>query len=668
MKKKTRIARTACLSMALLMALSSFSWAESSITKEETVYVNLSHEGKVENIIVSDWLHSEELNAEFYDVSTLDDIKNVKGEEKPIAEGNTLKWKTDKGEIYYQGNTKKDLPLEFDLEYKLNGEKISPELLAGESGKLEIRMEITNKDSHEELLSSGRKTLYTPFAVATVFNFPTDNCRNITVNTGKVVNDGNTSIVTYASVPGLEESLDIDDEDFDDMFDLPKELILKADVYDFEMGDILITAISDASILNDIEGFDDIIDETEDGVEDLSDASEEVQSGIETLSDGTGELLSKFGEFNDGMFSLKDSMSIMEDSINDKILEGSIELTSGVDEFKEKTEELKDGTEELKDGTEELNDGIREAFSGASELKWGSSKLADNLELMATQVAGSSLDTDEVKTAVEKAVEKAVEGAVAAAIANDATLTKSQKDNLEATATAAGSQAGDATGQAIKDSLDAKLVPLMTKLGGGLNQLLLGAQALEGGLKDLTNGMKALVNGSDDLKDGMETLNDNAELFQTGASDLAYGANELTDGLEALGEGAVGMKEGIEGLADASKTANGGIDSLQKGAEDLYEGYGTFSDEGVEELHDKVMEKTKEYDELFEIKESLVELSDRYDNFSGIGENTEGKLKFVIKIDGIEEEAVVEEAPTVEKEKTGFIAWIKNTWNKIFKK
>src|SRR6056297_115846 len=668
MKNKKRIARASCMSMALLMAFSSFSWATETATKEETVYVNLSHEGKVVNIIVSDWLHSEEMDVEFDDVSTLEGIRNVKGEEVPVASGQSLRWKTEKGEIYYQGTTTKKLPIEFDLKYKLDGKPVSPELLAGRTGKLEIRMKITNNDAHDVMLSSGSKRLFTPFAVAAVFNFPTDNCRNISVNTGKVMNDGNTSIVTYASVPGLEESLDIDDEDFDEMFDLPEELVLEADVNDFEMGDILITAASDSSILNDIEGFDDMIEETEDGVWDLSDASEEVQSGIEELSDGTENLLRNFEDFNRGMFYLEDAVSELEENINGRILDGSMDLTDGAEEFWEKTGELKDGSEELYEGSVELEDGLDDVYLGAVALKDGTKQLTAGIEQMIAEMGASSMDTDSVSDAIEDAVKNAVAGAVAGVIAGDDSLTEAQEAYLEAAASAAGEQAGAAAGAGVKASLDDKMGELMTKLEGGLTQLLYGAQALDDGIYDLKSGLWQLSDGAEELSDGMNTLDENAELFEDGAQELADGAVELMDGLGALGQGAAILKEGADGLAEASNTANKGIGTLQSGAEDLFEGYETFSEEGVEELHDKLFEKTDEYYELFEIKESLADLSSRYENFSGIGENMEGKLKFVIKIDGIEAKDEEVEAPPVEKEKTGFIGWVKNKWNNIFKK
>lgn len=662
--KKTGIARTISLSMAIMMAFSSFAWAESSAIKEETVYVNLSHQGKVENITVSDWLHSEDMDVEFDDVSTLKGIKNVKGEEKPFAKGGSLKWKTDKGEIYYQGKTDKKLPLEFEISYMLDGEKISPELLAGANGRLQIKMEITNTEANEVMLSSGKKVLYTPFAVATVFNFPTDDCRNVTVNTGKILNDGNKTIVTYASVPGLKESLDIDNEDFDDIFDVPEYLIIEADVSDFEMEDIMITAEADSSIMDDIEDFDDVIDETIDGVKDLTDASEEVQDGIEILNDGTGELLSKFGDFSSGMMSLKENMSFMEENINGKIIDGSMDLSEGVEEFKEKTDELKDGSEELYDGSEDLMDGLKEAYSGASDLKSGSTQLTEGIEQLIA-VAGSDIDTAPIEAAMEAGVKDVVEKAINDAIIDDGTFTPDQKASLKEAAMDAGIEASGNATKVVEASLKTSMVTLNDVLNG---QLLPGAVALEGGIGSLQTGIRELLYGSEDLYDGMKELDDNAELFQTGASDLYDGANDLSEGLEALGDGAAALKEGVDGLADATETANDGIDALQKGTEDLAEGYDTFSDEGIDELNNETFEKTDSYHEIFEIKDHLSELATRYNNFSGISENMDGKVKFVIKIDNIEVDAIEEEILVVEDEKVGFVDWVKNTWNKMFNK
>ena len=51
------------------------------IKKDESVFVNLSSDGKLEKSTVSNWIHSSESNLEVKDKSSLSDIKNVKDRE-----------------------------------------------------------------------------------------------------------------------------------------------------------------------------------------------------------------------------------------------------------------------------------------------------------------------------------------------------------------------------------------------------------------------------------------------------------------------------------------------------------------------------------------------------------------------------------------------------------
>ena len=67
--------------------------AAENITKKETVYVNLDNSGSVEKTTVSDWIHSsKDDKLKIKDYSELDNIVNIKSNEKPIINGNNLRW------------------------------------------------------------------------------------------------------------------------------------------------------------------------------------------------------------------------------------------------------------------------------------------------------------------------------------------------------------------------------------------------------------------------------------------------------------------------------------------------------------------------------------------------------------------------------------------------
>lgn len=668
MPKKRIFIKIICLSLIFIMLFTSFVFAQ-SITKDETVYVNLNHNGEVEDITVSDWLYSDQTDVEIHDKSVLTDIKNVKGEEKPNIKGDLLTWKTDKGEIYYQGKAKKDLPLSVEISYSLDGKKIDPELLAGKSGEFEMIINIKNNESHDVMINGKLKKLYTPFAVVTIINFPSDKCRNIKVNTGKVLNDGNKTIITYATIPGLKDSLEIDSEDFDDVIELPKTLEIKANVEDFEIGDILITAESDSSILDDLKRSDNLIDETIDGVNDLTDASDDVKSGIETLDDGTKILLDNFTDFKGGVYFLKDATAMLDENVNGKILDGTKELIEGTDEFAQKLIELKDGTEKLLDGSKDLAKYTEEASFGVSEIKSGSRELVGGIDAFKGQIS-QGLEAAMKSTALEDEMTDAVENAIKSTIgsADLSSFGPEEQKQIAYLMSLSGGAAGQAAGKVAKNTVGTQMQGLATQLNGGFDQLSSGAKKLNSGLGSLKDGMKDLSEGANDLEDGMEELDDNVGLFVDGADILIDGAQTLSDGLEVLGEGTSSLKDGVVGLAQATDAVNDGISTLKVGTESLNDGYDEFDKDGVTELHNKVVDKTDDYDEIFEIKTKLAKLSNNYNNFSGISENTEGKVKFVMKIDSIQIEEIEEEKEIVIEEETGFINWLKTTWNHIFNK
>ena len=115
--------------------------ADNGVSKEETVYVNATAEGEVKDITVSDWLkNSGAADGDVFDVSDLEGIKNVKGDETFSQNGDKLTWNTDDKDIYYQGTTEKELPVSVKLTYYLDGKKISPSELKGKSGHLKLSL------------------------------------------------------------------------------------------------------------------------------------------------------------------------------------------------------------------------------------------------------------------------------------------------------------------------------------------------------------------------------------------------------------------------------------------------------------------------------------------------------------------------------------------------
>ena len=135
--------------------------------KDETVYILTGAGGEVEKIIVSDWLRNPYGSAKLQDRTTLLDVENVKGEETFTASGGKLVWDAQGGDIYYQGTTDKELPVDVAVTYLLDGRTVTPEELAGKSGRVTIRFDYTNRQFEMMDVGGKQEKIYVPFAMLT---------------------------------------------------------------------------------------------------------------------------------------------------------------------------------------------------------------------------------------------------------------------------------------------------------------------------------------------------------------------------------------------------------------------------------------------------------------------------------------------------------------------
>lgn len=122
--------------------------SDGEVKKDETVYVIASSDGTVKKIIVSDWIKNSAGMTEISDRSDLDNIENVKGDEKYTPGGDNVKvWDAEGNDIYYQGSIEKELPVMISVSYMLDGKSISASDLAGKSGKVTIRFDYKNNQT-----------------------------------------------------------------------------------------------------------------------------------------------------------------------------------------------------------------------------------------------------------------------------------------------------------------------------------------------------------------------------------------------------------------------------------------------------------------------------------------------------------------------------------------
>lgn len=218
--------------------------AQNKVIKYETVYTNLKNDGSERETIVSNWLKDSRLRQDVLDKTDISNINNVNSYNSPIIKNQNLIWNSNSKDIYYQGETKKNLPISTKITYYLDGKQISAKDITGKSGKVKIQIKFTNNTKRQVFVNGHYKTMSTPFTVATVIGFDDDKFSDIEAQNSKIFSDGNNQMVMFIGFPGLENSLDLQSSAITQLNDIniPDEFTITANTKNFELSSIAIVA------------------------------------------------------------------------------------------------------------------------------------------------------------------------------------------------------------------------------------------------------------------------------------------------------------------------------------------------------------------------------------------------------------------------------------------
>ena len=355
------------------------------VYKEETVYVNADATGNSDEVTVSDWLkNSGSVSGNLTDESILKEIKNVKGDETFTENGDQLTWNTAGEDIYYQGTTDKELPVSVKLTYFLDGKEVKPDELKGKSGHLKIQVQYTNNEKKTVTVDGKEEEVYTPFVMMTGMILPNETFSNVTIDNGKVISDGSRNIVVGFGMPGLKDSLDLDEETTKEAEDkgvtIPENFEMEADVTDFTMSSTFTVALTD--LLDDMD-MDNIIDvdSLKDSLNELEDAALELVSGSGTLADGASTLADGVSSYTAGADELNAGIQ--------KYLGSNGELNGSVTEYVNGVGKVVKGVKDYTSGTNALANGVTSYVVGEQKIAAGAaqlSQLSKGLEQVQTAV------------------------------------------------------------------------------------------------------------------------------------------------------------------------------------------------------------------------------------------------------------------------------------------
>ena len=343
---------------------------QQKISKDETVYVLTGADGSVKKIIVSDWLKNELGSASVADKSDLSDIENVKGDESYTINGDNMTvWDAQGNDIYYQGNIQKELPVGLSVRYYLDGKSVSPEELKGKSGKVTIRFDYENHQYETVQINGVNQRIYVPFAMLTGMILDNDTFQNVQITNGKLVNDGDRTVVVGLAFPGLQENLNLSRDDLS----IPDSVEITADVTNFSLGMTVTLACNDLfSQLGDVDLTS--LDSTS-ALDQLTGAMDQLLSGSSALYGGLSTLLDKSGELVSGV---------------EELAQGAAAIKSGADS-------VDDGAAQLKAGLADLSSGLNTLSANSEALNSGAKQVFNSLlETAATQIRAKGLNVPDL--------------------------------------------------------------------------------------------------------------------------------------------------------------------------------------------------------------------------------------------------------------------------------
>uniref|UniRef100_UPI004026C299 hypothetical protein n=1 Tax=Agathobacter rectalis TaxID=39491 RepID=UPI004026C299 len=391
--------------------MDSVSLKDNDADKDESVYLISDANGNVNKTIVVDHLKNKDKKDTLEDASNLSDIENVKGKEKFTQSGDKLTWQAGGKDIYYQGTATEEPPVTQKVTYYLDGKEISPEDLAGKSGKVKIRFDYTNTTSYTETVNGEKQTVSVPFAAITGLVLG-DGFENIEVTNGKAEVSDSSSVVLGYALPGLKNSLGIKDKDLDGDVNIPEYMEMTADVENFSMPAAMTFVVNASDYVStdgiDTSDLDDMINDLKDASTQLQDGSKTLAEGTDTLADGLSTLQSKLGTFASGVGTLQSGLKTYTDGVS--TLSGGLnKLNSNVPTLSNGITTLNSSAKSLNDGVALLNATVSAKFTD-SEKKTLLDQVHSTLESQKSEIEKQAQTTvASQKTAIQKQAQSAVD-------------------------------------------------------------------------------------------------------------------------------------------------------------------------------------------------------------------------------------------------------------------
>ncbi|MGZ5421046.1 MAG: hypothetical protein ACXWXF_02595, partial [Aeromicrobium sp.] len=567
--KKRALSLTALCGVSLLVATATAPGAVASnggdvtVGNTETVSVYMDASGKIKSKRVYEQLSlSGKGKVDLGNPVSTKGLRNLEGFSKYDVKDGQVRIKSD-----VDGNKKyrsvstftKQLPLEINVGYFLDGKKMKPEDIVGKSGNLEVRYRVTNitGQPQEVAYTDGKgndktspESVVIPMVGSLTTNLP-GNFTKIRSNEANAAGDakGNTTLsFTMTLIPPIGKNY----ADFG----------YTAKVKDAKIPKANITALPVDPLVSP--SFKSAAESYEGGAQtgtDLAEGATEIDNNLLKLRDGAAELV-------DGLLKIADGAGLLSAGLNNEAAPGAAKLAAGANKLNTGTGKLDAGATKLNAGGKELKAGTSELNTGAKKLDAGANELADGLE---TAAAG---------------------GPTLIAGVNQLLAGANQVDaGLETLKTTVNGNIGTNTPCAAPPNCTlrgavARITAGITSTGGLLDQV---QDAIDGlnGVKTALGGVKSQVTASAATPTEKATINGTIDgIISSGLDPVIAGLTQdkidiqtqLVGGLGLVDNGLVQLNAGIAAAigTPGSTVPPGGGPSLRNGQGQLIDGLETL--------------------------------------------------------------------------------------------
>ncbi len=280
--------------------------AEPNTPKEEVVYINLNSDGSVKEINVVN-IFDLAVCGRITDYGTYETLRNMTTTDKINYSGDTVTLEAGAGRLYYEGKLKSSvMPWNISIRYFMDGTEYSAEEIAGRSGDLKIKLNITQNPECAGDFFNG-------YALQASLTLDTKKCSNINAEEATLANVGSKKQLTYTILPGEGADLEI-----------------TASVRDFELDAITINGVKlnlsievdDTEIQGKLTELIDAVTDLDKGAGELRDGAEALSEATKTLQEKTDELQTGAGELAGGASALAGGLSSLT-AKNEELLAGA---------------------------------------------------------------------------------------------------------------------------------------------------------------------------------------------------------------------------------------------------------------------------------------------------------------------------------------------------------